>query len=156
MRGGPSRTSFRQNGFSRVGNTVRPSQSFASPSVCVTGLFHNPQLNVDIAQVTINSNSRFMDRPARVTALLAIACLPASEKFDQIPRSPHVDALAIQLIHYAQDVIADLKHLLGRRACQNLPGTLGRTECVNGDRTWSGRIDWLGEGRSGCSSDDDC
>ena len=36
MRGGPSRTSFRQNGFSRVGNTVPPSQSFASPSVCVT------------------------------------------------------------------------------------------------------------------------
>ena len=40
------------------------------------------------------------------------------------PLLTRVGALAIQLIHYIQDVIADLKHLLGRRARQNLPARL--------------------------------
>src|SRR4029077_4543038 len=108
------------------------------------------QLNVDITHATINSIGRFMDRPARMKATIVYGApcnrvLPRVREVRPDPLLTRVGALAIQLIHYVQDVIADLKHLLGRRARQNLPGTLGRTECVNGDRTWSGRIDWLGE-----------
>ena len=101
-----------------------------------------------------------MDRLARMKATngYGASCnrvLPRVREVRPDPLLTRVGALAIQLIHYVQDVIADLKHLLGRRARQNLPGTVVRTKCVNGDRTWSGRIDWLGEDRSGCSSDDD-
>ena len=76
-------------------------------------LFHNSQLNVDIAHVTINSIGRFMDRLARMKATIGYGAsynrvLTRVRKVRPDPLLTRVGALAIQLIHYVQDVIADL------------------------------------------------
>ena len=71
------------------------------------------QLNVDIAHVTINSIGRFMDRPARMKPTIGYGAscnrvLPRVREVRPDPLLTRVGALAIQLIHYVQDVIADL------------------------------------------------
>ena len=66
-----------------------------------------------------------------------------------------VHALAIQLIHYGQNVIADLQLALRGHTGKNLSRALSRTERVDSNRTRGARIDWLTEGGSGGCDDDD-
>jgi hypothetical protein len=61
------------------------------------------------------------------TALAAIACLPASEKFDQIPGLPP-SLYWVELPYYFHDVVADFEHPWRWRAREDLSRTLFRIE----------------------------
>jgi hypothetical protein len=86
------------------------------PVVCVSAtarLFHDAQLNVDITHATINSIGRFIDRLVRMEATIGHGAsynrvLPRVREVRPDPLLTRIDALAIQLIHYVQDIIADL------------------------------------------------
>jgi hypothetical protein len=126
----------------------------------IRGLFYNTQLNVNFTHAAINSIGRLENRPARMKATIgySASCNRVLPCFGEIcPDSliACVHALAIQLIHYGQNVIANLQFALRGHTGKNLSRALRRTEGVDSDRTRGARIDWLTEGGSGGCDDDD-
>jgi len=133
--------------------SLRSGRSKLSQIRQCSGLFHNAQFNVDLAHAAINSIGRFENRPARMKATIGYRApcnrvLPCVREIRPDSLVACVGALAIQLIHYGQDVIADLQLPLGGHAGQNLPRALSRTERVDSNRSRGARIDWLAEGGS--------